>query len=478
MHARDYIEMDATAIAEAVASGAADPAAVARVAVALAAAADARLNIFSERLAPPDLRDAAAGRLSGVPVAVKDFNGPVDGLICTNGSRLFETARVAAPTHLGRAILDEGCVPVGVTMAPEFSMQAHSHNAVFGEALNPWDTAATPGGSSGGSAAAVAARVVPLAQASDIAGSIRVPAAWCGVVGLKPSRGRVSAGPRKDESGLGLASNMMLCRSMRDCAVSLDMVARTFAGDPPRPAAPMGGYGAPEAGALPGGLRIAVSTAGSLGHPVAGAVRAAVDHTAGLLDRMGHRIVDTAPVLLDRPVLAALADVWMAQHAQFLGTTRQLTRASDLSALGQVARIGFVHGCALTATGLIDALDVLNAYRRAAATAAQDFDILLTPTAATAAPSCETMQAAAMPDDMTALLDGTFAPFFQHTIAGNVTGQPAISLPLGRDGAGRPIGVQLTAAWGREDLLLALGRGLEQAAPWAGHMPPMVAEMI
>jgi Asp-tRNA(Asn)/Glu-tRNA(Gln) amidotransferase A subunit family amidase len=457
--------LDATDQASLIRSGEISPAELADRAIARIERMNPRLNavvipLFEKGRA--EARSAPGGPFRGVPYLLKDLSlvsagdptsqgmagAKAAGYRADHDSWFVERMRAAGFVLLGKTNLDE--LGMGTSTAP----------AAWGPTRNPWDVSRSPGGSSGGSAAAVAARLVPVADGTDAAGSIRIPASHCGVVGLKPSRGRVSVGPDVFcDSLAGVAAEMGLTRSVRDTAAVLDVVAGHRPGDAyraPPPARPF----AAEVGADPGRLRIGVlaedpSGAAPVDPGCAAAARAAADALSGL----GHDVAGGFPPALARggvpefgvamAVVAARAfDVWEAR----LG--RPLTEDDVEPATWGAARFG------RTVTGVQYATGVDRLRERAAEIERwwldDGWDLLLTPTVPGPAPP---IGAAPHADPMLFT-----SPF-------NGTGQPAISLPLHESADGLPIGVQLVAAHGREDLLLRVAAQLERALPWTGRHP-------
>ena len=339
---------------------------------------------------------------------------------------------------------------------------------------NPWDLSRSPGGSSGGAAAAVAAGIVPLAHANDGGGSIRIPAACCGLVGLKPTRGRVPIGPGAAEGLSGFGIEFAVTRSVRDAAVLLDAVQGPGVGDPYVIAPPV----APYASALerpPGPLRIAVATGAWSGVPVDAEIRAAVEAVARACESLGHGVEVARPPLDAAAFARANTDLWSASIAHWVVDLCAATgRQADDSTLEQSTLAVYEHGRSLSAVDLLHAEDVFNSVNRDFGRFFQQYDLLLTPT--TAQLPWPVGRHASDGGSYTApgWTDHVFsdAPF---TAAFNCTGQPAISLPLARSATGLPIGIQFAARYGREDLLLSLAAVFEQSMPWPRVAPGPVS---
>lgn len=474
MTPQDYSDLDALTLAALLKAGDLSVREVHEAANAATAQANSAFN-FALDLQDRDPPSLAAGLLAGVPTLIKDINGHLAGYPIRFGSRLYEGLTSPQSTHVGLGITGAGMDVIGVSSAPEFSLEGHTRNRLTGDVLNPWAPDCSPGGSSGGAAAAVASGAVPVAHGSDIAGSIRVPAAWCGCVGLKPSRGRVSSGPGRDEGGFGLASNMFLTRTVADCAATLDALSHPFPGDPFAIPGPEAGFlallqqGAP----LPP-LRIAVSGLGSMGVAVEAETLAALAAIAALLEECGHRVEAIADPLDGIDSLVALTDVWLAGFAdQSDALAASLGRRIDDTTFGPVALAAYEQSKGLDLRRFLGAVDHLNRSRRRIGTALEPFDIWLSPVTAAPAPRIADLPAPAT--EFRAHIERGMAPAFQHTIAQNILGTPAISLPLARHSDGRPIGLQLSARSGREDLLLRLSALLEQLRPWPLRAPEPLA---
>ncbi|MFF7555376.1 amidase [Streptomyces olivaceus] len=406
--------------------------------------------------------DGSNGPLAGVPFLVKDLLTDVRGQACTDANvALKAQARPAdADSPLVARFRAAGLVLAGRTASSEFGTTPTAESAAWGATRNPWNTALSSGGSSGGSAAAVAAGMVPAAHGTDAAGSIRIPASCCGLVGLKPSR---SGARTAVESVMDLIVPSVLTRSVRDTALFLD-IARGDEGP-----APADGYLA-EPGKDPGRLRIGLLDTRIDGSPVHPDCAQAARSAARLLESLGHHVDPGFPAALGDSTLDQLfAAFWSAGMGDLLAdVARRLGRdvtASDVEplnwALGTLA-------ADLSADDRQAASEGVAGFARSVVSWWDDRDLLLTPTQAE--PPLPSGTLASDPaEPMAPLLRSTqFAPFTPFV---NFTGQPAISLPLHTDTAGLPIGVQLVAAPGREDLLLRVAAQLEAAAPWGERRP-------
>jgi amidase len=469
----DLATLDATAQAELVRTRAMTPAELVDAAIARIERHDPEINaVIVKRL--DQAREAARGELPdgpfrGVPMLIKDILAAVEGWPYAAGLRPLKAAGFRSPrdSYLVEAFRRAGFVFLGKTNTPELGIVPTTEPDAWGPTHNPYDLSRSTGGSSGGSAAAVAAGMVPVAHANDGGGSIRIPASCCGLVGLKPSRGRTSLGPDFGAINGGLVCEHVVARSVRDSAAILDCVHGTRPGDPyaaPTPVRPF----ADEVGADPGKLKVAFATRymnpqGQLTRAHPDCV-AAVEKTAKLLESLGHHVEEAEIEALHNPeYVPRFLAVWAAGVAAdvdglapLLGRPVKEDEVEPLTwALAQMGR-------AVTAPAYVLAWSWLQANARAIAGFFTRHDLWLTPTVSTPPrPLGGFRSTAANP------LGGIFesAEFAPFTPPFNATGQPAISLPLHRNDAGLPIGSQLVAAYGREDLLLRVASQLEAAQP-------------
>jgi len=420
----------------------------------------------------PERADSAAvsdGLFAGVPFLVKDF--PIEaGVKAEMGSQLAAGFAPARDSVLMERFRKAGLINLGRTTSSEFGLAALTVSRHTGATRNPWDLSRSTAGSSGGSAAAVAAGIVPLASGGDGGGSIRNPASFCGLVGLKPTRGRISLGPDTGDPYSGMVVGFALTRTVRDCAAALDAVEGPAIGDPfeiPRPATPY----LTEITRPPGRLRIAVAAKPWSGLPLDPEVGGAVVATAKLLEQMGHIVIEDAPKF-DYPVfLAAQIDLWVGHTAAFIDAIAQAVgRAPSEQNLQTTSWATYVAGKALPAAQLVAAEEYYNTVTREVAQFLAGYDMLLTPTN-----TCLPLPLGAHDLDapgatVTDLFDH-LAPIETFTALFNGTGHPAVSLPLQVSRAGLPIGMQFVAAFGQEARLLRLAAALEQAQPWRTRRP-------
>jgi amidase len=414
--------------------------------------------------------DLPAGVFRGVPFLLKDLMAAYAGAPLAGGNRRLKEASIpsAADTTLVSRFRAAGLVIAGRTNCSEFGSLPVTEPLAWGPARNPWRPTRSPGGSSGGSAAAVASGMVPIAHATDGAGSIRIPASCCGLVRLKPSQGRITSGPLGDEAIP--AVQLCVSRTVRDTARILDAVHGPGVGDTVIAPAPARPY-VRELGADPGGLRIGLLDHYPSGDAVQEACATAVREAAGLLESLGHRIETDFPAALASPGYArGMSALRGVEMAVLLGNLeQQLGREVTADDVEPVNWEQAQQAPAISGTHYARALQARTHYRRAIQQWwADGFDLLLTPTLGELPPPVGSLNALADPAAVTeySLRCISFTKPF------NISGQPAISLPLHWTPRGLPVGVQLVAAYGQEDVLLRVASQLEQARPWADRRPP------
>jgi amidase len=408
------------------------------------------------------------GPFRGVPVLFKDLGCVVAGEVTAFG--LGPLAELAWPvtSYLAEQFRAAGFVPLGRTNVPEFGTTVTTEPRSFPPARNPWHRGHSTGGSSGGSAAAVASGMVAVAHANDGGGSIRIPASECGLVGLKPTRGRVSQGPLTGEAWAGGVIDGAVTRTVRDAAGVLDVISGRRPGEPyyapplPRPLRL-------EVGADPGQLRIGV-----LDRPPAGPYlddpqcRAAVAGAARLLESLGHHVEQSAPAAMFEQEFAGHFNTIIAADTEATFQAFEMLLGRPITGEEIEPRnAGYRQaGKALGAVAYLDSRAWLGMWARRMAHWWDENDLLITPTVGAPPPELGWFTA-----DGPGAEGRRIASFIPYTAQFNMTGQPAISLPLHRTPDGLPVGVQLVAAYGREDVLIRVASQLEQAAPWADGRP-------
>lgn len=458
-------ERDATGIAQAIRDGEVTAADVVGLSLRRIDERNPALNAVTAVRAEAALDEVASGLpdgpLRGVPFVIKDLATEVAGMPSTGGSRLFADRVAAADSELVARYKRAGLVIVGMTNSPELGKNASTEPVLFGPTHNPHGLSHSPGGSSGGTAAAVAAGIAPAGHGNDGGGSIRIPAAACGLVGLKPTRGRTPTLPRRTALGYPLAVHHALTRSVRDSALLLDIAAGPVAGDPFM--APVGGRSYVREAALPAPVcRVAVSTVRPDGQAVHPDCAAAAQGAARLLEALGHQVAEATPTYpADAIVDVMRVCMTVALAAEVDDRLAELGRDLRDDDLEPFSRLLYDVGSQTAGTDMVRALGQVERTGHAVGPFFDDHDLLVTPTIAEPVPPLGLLDTTDV--DAMYRLAGDYSAM---TSVWNVSGQPAISLPLAADATGLPIGVQIVAAYGREDLLLRVASQLEAAQPW------------
>ena len=467
MDFEDYRRQDAVGLAELVArrevsAGELLDAAAARMAEVNPKINAVTLNLTERARAEP----AVIGPFGGVPFLLKDLGATLAGTPTTMGSRLFKDAVAPGDSALTAAYKGAGLAIFGKTNSPEFGLWPMTESDLLGICRNPWDLSRTPGGSSGGAAAAVAAGIAPAAHASDGGGSIRTPAACCGLFGMKPSRGRVSFAPIGEGWG-GASIQHAVTRSVRDSAALLDIACRPQAGDPYFLSPPERPF-AEEAAREPGRLRIAFTTAAMQATSLDPECEAAVREAARLCEALGHDVEEaTIPGDVAAMQAAAGAVISASIAASLDAEAERRGRPIEAGEIEGLTMATYRRGGAVKAADYVRGLQALHAYTRAEAQLFETYDVLL----------LSTLGSPAIPigwilEDAKLIVERLFA-FMPNTQAFNNTGQPAMTVPLAQSRSGLPIGIQFVARMGGEATLFRLAGQLEQARPWFDRTAPL-----
>jgi len=466
--------MDATAQAELVRRGEVSAAELAEAAISRVEAVNPKLDAVIRTRFDQALAEAAGdlpdGPLRGVPILLKDMGCTVEGEVTAFGVGPMRDLAWPVTSYLAETFRAAGLVSLGRTNVPEMGTTVTTEARSFRPARNPWDPGRSAGGSSGGSAAAVASGMVPAAHGSDGGGSIRIPASECGLVGLKPTRGRVSQGPLVGENWAGATIQGALTRTVRDAAAILDVASAWQPGEPYY-AAPLPRPLRQEVGADPGRLRVGVvDRPRGDGYLDDSQCRAAVAASARLLESLGHHVEESAPeAMFDEEFAAQFAVVIAADtEATFQGFETLLGRAIGAGEIEPRNALYRERGKALGAVSYLRSRAWIGMWARRMASWWARHDLLLTPTVGAPPPELGWFTAQGPRAE-----GRRIASFIPYTAQFNMTGQPAVSLPLHRTPEGLPVGVQLVADYGREDLLIRVASQLEQAAPW-GQWHPQV----
>jgi amidase len=477
MKLAEYASHDATGLAALVAKREISPKELALTAASAigktAKTINAVVEVYEQRIDGLDDKTLGHGPFRGVPTLIKDVFGHEAGTKIEFGSRLCKGMKVETSTAFLEGLKAAGFNILGRSAAPEYSMAATTESALYGNTSNPWKMGYSAGGSSGGAQAAVTAGIVPVAHGSDIGGSIRIPASWCGGVGLKPSRGRVSLAPVVDEAGWGYSKNLVQATTVRDVAAILDCVCAPQPGDPfviPKPAEAYAALSQRQ----PGKLRIGIVLDELVGVKVDPEVAAAVHATGRMLASMGHA-VDVAHVDMGgAAVLNATTDLFFfGFDGRLDGYARRAGSKPGPDTLEPVILSVYQHAREITAARFMQALADLNVVRRKLGAFFTDHDIWLSPTTSRVAEPWGKYGLSKPGVGWHNLAAELFAAPVQYTIPHNIMGTPAMSLPLAMHSSGLPIGVQIAGRPADEHTVLQLATALETAMPWRNRVPPL-----
>jgi len=474
--ANELSNLDATAQAELVRKKEIKPVELVEAAIDRIEKTNPQINAIVTRMYD-EARAAAkaepiASPFAGVPFLLKDLLAAYKGVPMSSGSKFLRDFKPDQDSELVSRLKRAGLIVVGKTNTPEFGILPTTEPDLFGAARNPWNTERTTGGSSGGSAASVAARIVPMAHANDGGGSIRIPASCCGIFGLKPTRARNPLGPGVGDIMSGFVVEHAVSRTVRDSALLLDATSGWMPGDPycaPAPARPF----IKEVGADPGKLRIAWFAEAPLGTPIHEDCVAAVEDAAKLLAGLGHEVVHAAPGISGELMWNSFMAVWAAGVAWTIENANFLTgRTPAEGELEPNTRALYETGKKVSASDYLLSVQYFQMLSRQIAEFMKNYDLMLTPTLGS--PPLKLGSFVPTPEDpMAGMKVATeFVPF---TPLCNVTGQPAMSLPLYWNAELLPIGTHFIGRYGDEATLFRLASQLEQARPWAGRRPPVCA---
>jgi amidase len=473
----EYARYDALGLAALIASKQVSLKEVAETAASAIAAINSQVNAvvetYPDRIEDLDESRLGSGPFRGVPCLIKDLLGHEAGRTIEFGSRLCRGMRAEQDTHLAELLRAAGLNIMGRSATPEYSLTGTTEGALYGNTSTPWKSGYSAGGSTGGGMAAVVAGMVPVAHGSDIAGSIRIPASFCGGVGLKPSRGRVSFGPLQDEGGYGLAQNFAQTKSVRDTAAMLDCLAVPQPGDPfliPKPAEPYSKLITQR----PMRLRIGWSTQPLMGVETDREIIVVIERVARLLHEMGHEVTEASPQFEGMVSLRAMTQVWYFGFDERLeGLARRSGRSIGPDTLEPVTLAIYEYAKRMAPAQFITAMAELNTARRCLGSYFTQHDIWLSPTTPNVAEPWGRYNLGRAGLTVPELPEEIYRAVCQFTLPHNILGTPAISLPLAMHSSGLPIGVQLGAPPAREHLLLQLAAALEEAMPWADRVPPL-----
>lgn len=479
MDLAEYSKCDGVALADLVRRGDVTPKELAHLLVEAVEKVNPTINavleVYLDRVEVSDDKSISDGPFLGVPFLMKDIGAGEKGRHQESGSKLMQGHVADNDSFLTTFFKKAGLTLLGRTTTPEFALGISTESELVGVTHNPWNPNITSGGSSGGAAASVAAGIVPIAHGSDNGGSIRIPASACGLVGLKPSRGRVTLGPDIGELWPGMLQEFVLSRTVRDTAVMLDAVSKPVLGDPFIIKQPDNLY-VHELNAPTGKMRIAWTTDpwqpdGTVDSEVVNCVEQVVSQC----EEAGHEMDQVSPTFDYEEYLHAVCVAWafgvhmgMDMFASIMG------RKVSEETVEPVMLSFYEYSRRLTAVDMFMAEFALNQFRRNFGEFFQQYDLLLTPTL-NKLPEPHGKYSKMRKDlgyeEYMRLCEETKV----HTTAANVTGQPAITLPLGQSRSGLPIGIQFMARFGEEDTLIRLSSSLEKEMPWHHRIPPIHA---
>jgi amidase len=494
---KDYSNYDAVGLADLVRARQVSPRELVDASIERIEALNPRLNAVVHKMYTSARTQADAppggGPFHGVPFLLKDLVSWYEGEPVTSGSRLFKDWIAPHDTEIVKRYRKSGVIILGKTNTPEFGLTPYTEPELFGPTVNPWDATRTPGGSSGGSAAAVASGMVPWAGGGDGGGSIRIPASCCGIFGLKPTRGRTPVGPLLGELWQGAAIEHCLTRSVRDSAAMLDAISGPEVGAPywaPEPSRPY----LEEVGHAPGRLRIGFTSTPFLGHTVDPDCVAALSETVALLESLGHEVIEAAPPVNREEFNRSFLTVVCGEvRADMLEAKSRLGRTPGPADVEYTTWALNLLGKSLSAGAFVKAERYLRSASRAVGDFFETIDLLVTPTMAT--PPFKTGELQPKPHERAMLkvlgrlragnvlnllgaLEQTadkIFDFIPYPPLFNVTGQPAMSVPLYWTAGNLPVGSHFVGRYGDEATLFRLAAQLEQARPWAGRHPPVFA---
>ena len=479
MNLADYSSFDGVALAELVRKREVSPKELAHCFVEAVEKINPRINavieVYLDRIEGLDDHAIPSRPLAGVPFLMKDIGAHEGGRHQESGSRLMKGFIADKDSFLTERFKKAGLTLLGRTTTPEFALGISTESALTGATRNPWNLETMCGGSSGGSAASVSAGIVPIAHGSDNGGSIRIPASACGLVGLKPSRGRVTLGPDLGELWPGMLQEFVLTRTVRDTTLMLDMVSGSAPGDPFIITQPVRPY-AQEVNVPAERLRIAwTANSWQPDSFVDPEIVRCMEQVVSECERAGHELIEANPVFDYEEYLKAVCVAWaFGLYAGMDMFAAAMGRTISEETLEPVMLSFYKYSKALTGTDMIMTEFFLNKFRRTFGKFFERYDMLLTPTLIKLPEPLGKYTKMRTDVDYVGymrLCDGIRV----HTTAANVTGQPAMSLPLGRSQSGLPIGVQFMGRFGEEGTLIRLAGSLEKQMPWHDLIPPVHA---
>lgn len=473
MRLNEYVERDATALASLVRTGEVTPLELIRLAREAHDEVNPKINAVIELYEDAETVTGANGGLfHGVPFLRKDLGATEAGRLQEKGSRLFKGHRPSSQSYFFSRAQAAGLRTIGRTTTPELGSTVMTETILNGITGNPWNLEYSAGGSSGGAAAAVTAGITPIAHGSDGGGSIRIPAAWCGLVGLNPSRGRVSGGPNNHDAFNGFTREFVLCRTVRDMAAALDVFSGPHPGDPFIIAQPNRPY-VEELSQPTGRLRIGVARTSWGTLNLDAEVLHSVEATAMLLEEMGHTITDIEPPYEPAEYLSTYHAPTTASCLEAAAIAMGRTISSDTLEPVNLKRYECSRDLSRSRAG--DSQEIFRRTRFRVGETIHACDILLTPTVPIVAVPHGGVYSATNPTVSAEQYAETDTAICQYTGIFNVTGQPSVSLPMAQSSSGLPIGIQIVGRFGDEATLVRVARDLEEARPWRHRRPKVLA---
>ncbi|RWI00198.1 MAG: amidase [Mesorhizobium sp.] len=475
MKLTEYVEYDATGLASLVRKGEVTAVDLIRLARQAHDEVNPRLNAIIEFYEDAEtVAGADEGLLNGVPFLRKDIGATEAGRLQEKGSRLFKGYRSNTDSYFFRRARAAGLRTIGRTTTPEFAASDMTETILNGITRNPWDLNRSAGGSSGGAAAAVAAGITPIAHGSDGGGSIRQPAGWCGLVGMNPSRGRISGGPDRQDSGFGLSREFVLCRTVRDMAAALDVFSGPELGDPFVITQPNRPY-LEEMSQPTGRLRVGVARTKWGPDDIEPEILQAVESTASLLEAMGHSVTDIKPPFKFEDFTNLRLDISALGASSLEESARALGRTLGADGLEPVNLKFYERGWSRSLSVSAEIDKTIRRMLVQVAEAISGYDMLLTPTTSTVARPHGGIYA--LTNEAVSLEEFLEAEYgaCAHLGVFNVTGQPSVSLPSGLSADGLPISIHLVGRFGDEGTLVRVARDLEEARPWKRIRPEIRA---
>ena len=472
---KEYEDHDAVGLAGLVAGGETTPEALLEAAIERVDARNGAVNAVTNKLYDYGRQAIAAGLpegpLKGVPYLLKDLGASLAGCPTTRGCRFFEDVVPTEDSEHVKRLKRAGMVIFGRTNTCELGLSLTCEPQLHGATKNPWDLARISGGSSGGAAGAVGARMLPAAHASDGFGSIRAPAACCGLVGLKPTRGRNTMAPFLGEGSGGISTEHAVTLSVRDSAAILDATCGPGAGDPYSAAPPERPF-LEEVATDPGTLRVAFTSRSPNGAPVEADARRVLEETASLAADLGHRVEEADPAIDGEEIVPTFLTLMGVNTVVNLSSHPSAGRAAREEEVERITWLTAKLGEATSSADYVRATQTMHRLGRQMAAFHGDYDVLLTPGLATGS-AVELGWLDMMMEDVDEYWRRVFH-FSPFTVWFNLTGQPAVMLPIGESPAGLPVAVQAIAPYGDEKSLFRLAAQLESARPWFDRKPELV----